>query len=545
MPPTKPPTENKPEPRPPDVVQELKVDDLVPTKDNPRQKPDTDSIKSLAASIISLGVLQPLLARPHPTQAGKFDLRAGYRRLTAAKAAGIERVPVIVRDMDDAEAIEVTVTENLNREDLHPLDQGRAIATLLGAGWPADRVADKLGRSMGWVLRRSHLTDLHPRFVTMNTKAGHAFASVPVGVLEQLARLPQAVQAGMAKEMNLTDSWLPNWAETVGNCREYIDRNVTMTLSRAPWALGDSDLYPRAGSCNDCPKRSSCTPGLFDDIEAAKGGGGVTVQCLDVGCFNEKHRRTIKAKVAKLRADHPNLVLVTQSKPQDAAAEATYFGRPVLSSYSVKRVAKDAKGAIPAVIANGKGAGSLTYVTLPKAINGSPARAAGVAMTMAQKRKGLADRRQAWVIDRLAAIVDEHLAELDNEVRPKWLAAGLLPDHLNELAIAFMMPEADDLPAAGKAAWRRSDSYRKGADGVKQLEHDLAAALLACWRGRLVRHNQHDLKRYSLDATNVAHYLGVAMPDLVKQSHKDIPEPQAWATTAKPKVVNKRKAKAK
>ncbi len=544
MPPTTTAKPPKSEPRPPDQVQDLKVADLVPTKDNPRQKPDAEAIKSLAASIVSLGVLQPLLARPHPKQAGKYDLRAGYRRLIAAKAAGLERVPVIVRDMTDAEAIEVTVTENLNREDLHPLDQGRAIAALLKAGWDADRVADKLGRSVGWVLRRSHLVNLHPKFVYLNTTPGHVFASVPVGILEQLARLPKTVQADMAGDLGKRDNWLPNWAESVGDCRTYIDRTVLMALGQVPWALGDANVYPTAGSCDACPKRSSRTPGLFDDIEARRGGQGLTVKCLDAGCFNEKHRRTIKGKIAKAKAAHPNLALVTTASGKDATDEAAYFGRPVMQSYSVKRVAKGTKGSVPALIISGKGAGSLTHVTLPKATQGA-ARATGSVMTMAQKRKGLDARRHAWVIDRLASIVDERLVELGNEVRPKWLGDGLLADHLHELGVAFMMPEADDLPAAGKAAWQRSDAYRKGAAGVRQLEHDVAAALLTCWRGRLVRHSQQDLKRYTLDASSVAAYLGVKVPDLVKQSIKELPEPKAWATAAKPRAVKKRKAKSK
>ena len=128
-------------------------------------------------------------------------------------------------------------------------------------------------------------------------------------------------------------------------------------------------------------------------------------------------------------------------------------------------------------------------------------------------------------------------------LRPVGRVEGASPGAV--LARAETWIRADDLPAAGKAAWRRSVEYREGAAGIKQLEHDLAAALLRCWRGRLVRHNQHDLKRYSLDAGQVAHYLGVKVSDLVKQSHKEIPEPKAWATAAKPQAVNKRKAKAK
>lgn len=103
------------------------VEDVVPTPDNPRKRIDTKApdFLELVESVKALGILQPLVARPHPTQAGKLDLRAGHRRHEAARAAGLAEVPVMVREMSDRVAMEVTVLENLQRVDLTPMEEAR------------------------------------------------------------------------------------------------------------------------------------------------------------------------------------------------------------------------------------------------------------------------------------------------------------------------------------------------------------------------------------------------------------------------------------
>ena len=527
MPPSQ--TKTTPPERPPDKVSTVGVDDLIPSLDNNRGKLDHDTMKALACSIASVGIIQPLVARPHPKHKGKFDLRAGSRRLKAAKSLGWETVPVIVRDkMTDAEAIEITVTENLSRDNLHPIDEGCAIAQLLKVGLSANEVGDKLGRSPGWVLRHAQLEHLHKRFVDLNGRAGHPFEDVPVGVLLQLARLPQDTQHAMAGEISKAATWLPVWARSVGNCEDYIAHEILMDLKRTVWKLDDEALYPKAGACTACPKRSTCTPQLFDDL-GSNGKADGPGKCLDRDCFNEKHRRAIKAKVAQAKQRNPNLVLITNSPTPIATDEAAYFGRSVLQSYGVTKVKKGSKGAVAAVVLNGKGAGTTTYVRPP------------TTMTLKQKRAALAQRRLAWVIDRLAAIVDEHLEVLTRDKRPKFLTEGLLCDHLADLSVAFLMPEPDDLPASGTGAWQRADAYRKGPPGVKEYELVMVTAVLQCWANRLQRHGSSDLGRYNADTVNVARYLDVELSELVVQAAKELPEPKGWTASNKPTAVKKTK----
>ncbi len=527
--------------RPMDKIIEIPCDRLIPTKDNPRPKPDPEAIKQLGASIKSQGVLQPLLARPHPgRKPGHYDLRAGHRRLLAALSIGMETVPVIVRDMSDAEAVEVTVAENLQREDLDPLDEGKAIARLLQVGWSADDVAVKLGHTAGWVLRRAHLTRLHKRFVELHSIEKHPFAKVGVATLELIARLPDSVQASLGKQISKQDRWLPDWLDNASSCRSHIDRFVTMNLTRVPWKLEDAELCPKAGACGTCTLRSTYAPQLFDDVKTT--GPGC---CLNADCFNEKHRRSLKITISRHKKKHPELVLITTAPSGQAADEAKYFGCRVLNSYSVKNAKPGSRGAMPAVWIRGGKSGTLTHVKAEAAHGTNQTRPAGSTMSKAEKLEGLNARRKAWLIDRVSDILTERISELDDNVRPRWLTHGILADHLADLGVAFLMPVAYSMPGSGPDAWKRAEGYRKGTAGVKQLENDICAALYETLRSRLVRHDNKKLERYDDDVKRIAAYLEIDLKALRADAIKKIPEPAAWSKEVAPKVVKPKKSKAK
>jgi ParB family chromosome partitioning protein len=105
------------------------ISQIVPSRSQPRRYFDNDELKALAASIRKHGILQPLLVRPFDND--QFLLVAGERRLRAAKEAGLETIPVVVREMDDQQAYELALLENLQREDLNPIEETDAIVSLL------------------------------------------------------------------------------------------------------------------------------------------------------------------------------------------------------------------------------------------------------------------------------------------------------------------------------------------------------------------------------------------------------------------------------
>ncbi len=107
----------------------LPLEEIVPNREQPRKQFDDEALADLAASIAQHGVLQPLLVRPMPD--GSYQLVAGERRWRASRIAGLTEVPVVVRDMSEQEAAELALIENLQREDLNPMEEALGYQTLM------------------------------------------------------------------------------------------------------------------------------------------------------------------------------------------------------------------------------------------------------------------------------------------------------------------------------------------------------------------------------------------------------------------------------
>lgn len=140
-------------------LRELAIELIVPNPMQPRQRFDQESLESLAGSLGERGVLQPVLVRPKP--GGTYELVAGERRWRAARIAGLQRIPAIVRDREDAQALEVALIENMAREDLNPIDEARACAALVEElGLTREGVGRRVGRSRVAVSNLVRLLDL-------------------------------------------------------------------------------------------------------------------------------------------------------------------------------------------------------------------------------------------------------------------------------------------------------------------------------------------------------------------------------------------------
>jgi ParB family transcriptional regulator, chromosome partitioning protein len=127
-------------------LRELPVSLIKPNPNQPRTHFDPDALAGLASSIETSGVVQPLLVRP--LHDGSYELIAGERRWRAAQQAGLEKVPVLVRDSEQAERLQVALIENMVREDLNPVEEARACAALVeDLGLSREELARRVGRS--------------------------------------------------------------------------------------------------------------------------------------------------------------------------------------------------------------------------------------------------------------------------------------------------------------------------------------------------------------------------------------------------------------
>jgi ParB family transcriptional regulator, chromosome partitioning protein len=140
-------------------LREVPVALIRPNPDQPRKRFDPESIAALARSIADAGLVQPLLLRPLAD--GRFELIAGERRWRAAKEAGLESVPALVRDEDEARRLQTALIENVAREDLNPVDQARACAALVEElGLTKEKLARRLSRSRVAISNLIRLLDL-------------------------------------------------------------------------------------------------------------------------------------------------------------------------------------------------------------------------------------------------------------------------------------------------------------------------------------------------------------------------------------------------
>jgi ParB family chromosome partitioning protein len=273
------------------------------SKTNPRRTFEEAALKELAESIRAQGVLSPLLVRPL-TENG-FEIVAGARRYRAAQMAEVPTVPVRIVNLTDAQAVEMSIVENLQRKDVHPLEEAQGFRALLDLDEPKysiEQIAAKVGKSAVFVASRLKLTDLVPAAV-------EAFYADEIGVGHAvlLSKLPadqqeSALKACFKEVYNNGASKPARILLPVRNLQFWIDSNILLILKGAPFNKRDAELVPAAGSCADCPKRTGHNKLLFGDDLGRQGD-----RCTDPGCYAAK----VSAHVAKSIAAKPELVQIS------------------------------------------------------------------------------------------------------------------------------------------------------------------------------------------------------------------------------------------
>ena len=183
-------------------IQEIPVGELDPNPDQPRRTFSPESISQLADSIREQGVLQPLLVAP--AGGGRYMIIAGERRFRAGREAGLETLPCIVKDLDVTQQMEIALIENLQREDLNPMEAARGIDALRSqCGYTQEKIAARLGMSRPAVANLLRLLTLPDEIAEMvrdgRLSAGHARVLAGLDSREEQIRLGhQAADQGMS-----------------------------------------------------------------------------------------------------------------------------------------------------------------------------------------------------------------------------------------------------------------------------------------------------------------------------------------------------------
>ena len=166
--------------------QNIRLSDIEPRKDQPRKTFEREALEVLADSIANYGVLQPIIVRESEYLAGTYEIIAGERRWRAAKMAGLSEIPAIVFDGDELKAAQVAMIENIQREDLNPVEEAMGYGALIERfGLTQDQVAKQVGKNRSTVANMLRLLDLPVEVLEMlkagDLTTGHARALLALG----------------------------------------------------------------------------------------------------------------------------------------------------------------------------------------------------------------------------------------------------------------------------------------------------------------------------------------------------------------------------
>lgn len=251
----------------------VKIADLVSSEMNPRKTFSEDSLKELSNSIFEKGVLQPIVVRP---VGKKFEIVCGERRYRAAKMAALKEIPAMIRQLDDEAAFDLMITENLQREDVQPMEEAAAFAELLKRNNDYAAIAVRFGKSEVYVRLRVKLNELIPEFKIMLDKE-----IISISIAQEISKYQDYLQ----KE--IFESQFSDYDKSYWNCpkvevmRKRIAQSETPALSEAKFDISDARLKKDVGSCLKCTFNTACENSLFpEDINNGR--------CTNPRCFKQK-----------------------------------------------------------------------------------------------------------------------------------------------------------------------------------------------------------------------------------------------------------------
>ncbi|WP_224030289.1 ParB/RepB/Spo0J family partition protein [Paraburkholderia caribensis] len=277
----------------------MPLDSIRPSPTNPRKRFSEAAQAEMIASVRKHGLLQPMLLRPWPGEPGLFELVAGERRHRAASVAGLKDVPVLVRDLSDDEVLHIQIVENLQRKDLHPLEEADGYKVLSDRGHTLEQIADEVSQTKTYVAQRLKLCAL-------NASSRKLFfdEKLTAKTALMIARLPTDLQDKAAKTISSGYGGQPM---SVTSASDYVQREFMLRLDQAPFKTSDAQLVPAAGACGPCPKRTGNQSDLFGDVKSKE-------VCTDPSCYAKKRDASTAQKRAEAEASGRTVIAGKDAK---------------------------------------------------------------------------------------------------------------------------------------------------------------------------------------------------------------------------------------
>lgn len=257
-----------------------------------RKRFNQDALAELADSIKKVGQLQPIVVRrcaPMMHNGAKFEIVLGERRFLACQLAGKADVLATIRELNDAEVLEAQLIENLQREDLHPLEEAEGYRELMGAaGIKKEALGERIGKSRSWVYSRLKLLDLQPQ-VREALEAGQ----IDVSRAMVLARIGDPVHQVKALEKATMRDNDGDYIYSVRDLRGQLDmEGFTISLKLAPFDTTAAGLNPERGACAGCEYRSGNNDPEAPDPDV----------CTDRSCYEKKSKAHGARRLAEAAA---------------------------------------------------------------------------------------------------------------------------------------------------------------------------------------------------------------------------------------------------
>ena len=340
-------------------VREIPLDKICESKTNPRREFDETKLAELAESIRHHGVLQAVVVRPRSENAEDvFELVAGTRRYRASKLVGRETIPANIRELTDAQCLELQLIENLQRSDIHELDESQGYAALMQMqpdNYTVETIASTVGRSEKYVTGRLRLLQLIPdakqAFYGGKLTFIHAFEIARLQPNDQRRALQECFPNHKSAATILKDKKAE--AATVRELRGWIEREVLLDLTNAPFDTQDETLLPSAGSCTRCPKRTGNNPLLFPDVRQKS-------TCTDRECFRAKVEALVQIRVKPLEEKGEKPLRVSEAPAwQNNGDKADVLHEGQFHKAKRKEECPSAKAAVQV---DGKRTGAIFYV---------------------------------------------------------------------------------------------------------------------------------------------------------------------------------------
>ena len=305
------------------------------------------------------GVLQPIVVRPAPDGTdGTYELVAGARRFRASRLAGKDTIPSTLWNLTDAECRDIQLIKNLQRADMHELDEGIGYGALIELKpdfYPVETIAAQVAKSLSYVKARISLKDLIPAaqtaFCEGKLTVAHALELARLQPADQERALMDCFPGHRSTASILKDRKAE--ALTVRQLRDWIEREIHLDLKNAPFDSNDANLLPVAGACSACPKRTGNNPLLFPEIRNKS-------LCTDPACYQAKIQALVQVRVEPFVKEGQKPVQISsapywqaRSKSPDTLYEGQY-----------RRVEREGKcpHTQAAVIVDGREAGTVLRI---------------------------------------------------------------------------------------------------------------------------------------------------------------------------------------